>query len=112
MSEIVVVARLEAKAGRDDEARDALVALIAPTHAEDGCQLYALHESQESRGTFFFVERWQSRAHLDAHLANTHLTAFLECVDELFAAPPEISVLSPIAGGDDSRGVVRGVATA
>jgi len=44
-----------------------------------------------------FHENWTSKAHLDAHLANTHIQALLPRVDELCVAFPEIKIWEQIA---------------
>ena len=73
MPEIVVVGSLKAKPGKEDETRDALGGLVAPTHAEDGCILYALHQGTEDLTRFAFVERWESAEKLQAHLGSDHI---------------------------------------
>jgi len=111
MPEIVVVGSLRARPGKEAEAREALEALVEPTHAEDGCILYALHQSPDDATRFAFVERWTSREHLDAHLATPHIAALLERVDELFAEAPDIVVYDPIVRGDPQKGALAPQAT-
>ena len=73
MSEIVVVGSFTAQAGKESEALEAFRALVEPTHTEDGCILYALHQGAEDRRRLACVERWSSREALDAHLASPHI---------------------------------------
>ena len=44
MSEVVVVGSFKAEPGKEAEALQAFKELVGPTHAEDGCILYALHQ--------------------------------------------------------------------
>lgn len=44
MSEIVVVGSFTAQPGKEAEAVEAFEALVEPTHREEGCILYALHQ--------------------------------------------------------------------
>jgi len=66
MAEVNVIARLVARRGKEDELRELLRGMLAPTRAESGCKLYELYES-DSRGRFYFYERWESQAALDRH---------------------------------------------
>ena len=104
MSEIVVVGSLKAKPGKEDDTRDALGGLVAPTHAEDGCILYALHQGTDDPGRLAFVERWESRELLDAHLESAHVAAVLERVEELFGDSADIVVYEAVAEGEPKKG--------
>ena len=110
MSEIVVVGSLKARPGREDDARRALEGLVAPTHAEDGCILYALHQGTDDPTRLTFVERWTSRAHLDAHLSSPHIAELLGQVEELFAEAPDIVVYAPVPGGEERKGALAAAA--
>lgn len=73
---LTVVAHMKAAAGKEDELRGELRALVEPTSQEDGYVNYDLHESVEDPGTFVFYENWESAEHLEAHLATPHLERF------------------------------------
>lgn len=85
-----VVAEIHARPGQEAALREALLALIAPTRAEEGCVQYDLHESTDAPGQFVFYENWTSREHLDRHLASPHLEAIKARFGELLAGPPRI----------------------
>jgi quinol monooxygenase YgiN len=108
MPEIVVVGSLKARPGKEDETRDALSALVIPTHAEDGCILYALNQGVADRTRFAFVERWASQEQLDAHLASAHIAAVLAQADELLSEPPDIVVYEALPLGEDAKGSLAG----
>lgn len=74
-SPLIVIATIRAKAGAQDQVRDALQGLLAPTRAEAGCLVYDLHQDTEDPTVFVFHEAWESAAHLDAHLASAHIAA-------------------------------------
>ena len=80
---LTVIARMRAKAGKEQELRDALVALVAPTSQEKGCVNYDLHQGVEDPRWFFFYENWDSAEDLDAHLQAPHLVEFAGRLDEL-----------------------------
>jgi quinol monooxygenase YgiN len=104
MPEVVVVGAFTAEPGKEQEAAEAFEALVAPTHAEDGCILYALHRGADDGRRFAFIERWSSREALDAHLASPHVAALLERAEELFGQSADIVVYEPLPGGEERKG--------
>jgi quinol monooxygenase YgiN len=104
MSEIVVVGSFTAQPGKEAEAAEAFKALMEPTHREEGCILYALHQGMDDPRRLAFVERWASREALDAHLASAHIQEVLARVDELFGGSGDIVVYEPLPGGDAQKG--------
>jgi len=93
MSEkVTVIAHHRARAGKERALRDALLALCAPTRAEQGCLNYDLHESAEDPALLVFHENWVSKRDLDAHLRSPHIEAFRARAPELLAEPPAITL--------------------
>ena len=90
--ELTVLARIRAKAGKEEEVLREILSLIPPTRAEDGCINYDLHRSQEDPALFLLYETWRSRRDLDEHLAMPYLQAFLGKVPELLAEPVDLSL--------------------
>lgn len=94
---ITVVATFQAKPGKEDELKQALIGLLAPTRQEAGCINYDLHVLPEDPARFLFHENWMSKAHLDAHLQSAHIKVLLPRVPELAVAMPEIRIWERIA---------------
>jgi quinol monooxygenase YgiN len=94
---ITVVATFQARPGKENELRTALIGLVTPTRREAGCLNYDLHALPEDPAKFLFHENWTSKAHLDAHLQSAHIKALLPRVGELCVAPPEIRIWEQIA---------------
>ena len=103
MSEVVVVGSFVARDGKEAEAADAFKALVEPTHAEDGCILYALHQGNDDPRKLAFVERWESKELLGAHLESDHVKAVLALADDLFASA-DITVYDAVPGGEEKKG--------
>ncbi len=82
---------------------EAFEALVAPTHDEDGCILYALHRGVEDPRRLAFVERRESIEQLRAHLASDHVQAALAKAPELFDAD-DIVVYQAVPGGGRVKG--------
>ena len=83
---IKVVALFTAKPGKTDELKEVLLGLIAPTHQEEGCIYYELHQDLDS-GEFAMLEEWESIEALAAHFETPHiqdaLSKFESLIDNL-----------------------------
>lgn len=74
---------MRAAPGREDDLRQALIALVEPTSREEGSVDYVLHESIEEPGLFVFYENWESAERLGAHLEAPHLQDFVAKMGDL-----------------------------
>jgi len=104
MSEVVVVGSFTAEPGKEAEALEAFKALVEPTHGEDGCILYALHQGTDDPRRLAFVERWASRELLDAHLKSPHVSAVLERAEALFGDSGDIVIYEAVPAGETKKG--------
>ena len=104
MSEVVVVGSFRAQPGKEAEAVEAFKALVEPTHGEEGCILYALHQGIDDPRRLAFVERWASREELDAHLRSPHGAKAPERGEELFGDSADIGVYDAVPGGEPRKG--------
>jgi quinol monooxygenase YgiN len=103
MSEVVVVGAFTARDGKESEAQQAFEALVTPTHGEDGCILYALHRGHDDPRRLAFIERWESKEKLEAHLESDHVKDVLTKVDDLFSSA-DITVYDAVPGGEEKKG--------
>ena len=94
---ITVVATFQAKPGKAEELKRALISLVAPTRKEAGCINYDLHQSPDDPGKFLFHENWTTKAALDAHLQMPHIQVLLPRMDELAVGMPDIVIWEKIA---------------
>ena len=85
-----VVAHLTSRPDTIEQTRKALIELIEPTRAENGCIRYELTQNNDDPTDFTFVEEWASDATLDEHLESEHIRKLQLRADELFASPPDI----------------------
>lgn len=99
MPNIRVVATMVAKPGCLEKLRAAATALLAPSRKDPGCLGYDLHQSVEDSATFVFIETWESRELLEAHLRTPHLEAFLPLAGEL-TEHMDIKLLESIAAAE------------
>ncbi len=92
MNEVLtVIAHARAKSGKEEQAREILLALVAPTRLEHGCIDYVLHQSVENPSLFVFYENWATAADLDAHSRSSHIVHFRDICGESLLEPPIIS---------------------
>lgn len=78
---ITVIAEIKVRAGHLDAIVKRFQALQAEVLAEEGCYQYtpltdtlpAIERQSLATDTLFMVERWESHAHLDAHLKTVHM---------------------------------------
>ncbi len=79
-----------------DELRVELQAMLAPTHAEPGCEFYRLYESERT-GQFFFHELWESEEALEAHSKTPHFAHLRQMTQNLLAKPMEGNKVSQLS---------------
>jgi quinol monooxygenase YgiN len=95
MAKVHVIARFVASEGSENQLRALLHGMLAPTHAESGCELYELYES-DSRGRFYLNETWESRDALDRHLATPHFQRLKQVGGELVKEPFEVNIVKEV----------------
>ncbi|HYI31025.1 MAG TPA: putative quinol monooxygenase [Bradyrhizobium sp.] len=77
MSELFMVVAMHAKAGREDELRRDLIAVVGPSRSEEGNLRYELFVDQSDPGRFVFVEHWVTpEAQHKHHTEGTHIQEF------------------------------------
>ena len=94
---LTVIARVKAKAGKEAEVLKHLISLVGPSRKDAGCLTYDLHHSQTDPASFVFLENWESREHLEQHLAKPDLQQTISSLQPLVAEPPEITFWDKIA---------------
>ena len=90
--QVTVVVRIKAKPGTKAEVKQALLSLLAPTRAEDGCLNFDMHESPDDDSLFLFHENWTSEEALNTHLQAAHLRKWIDRAKELLAEPMELTL--------------------
>ena len=99
----VIVATITPKPDQFDAVEEVLTRLIPDVHAEDGCELYALHKGKDR---FVFVEKWRDMAALGAHGSGPGIQALTEGLRGLVAGAPDVQILEAVPAGDAAKGAV------
>jgi quinol monooxygenase YgiN len=97
MAKVQVIARFVAREGSERQLRALLQSMLAPTRAEQGCEMYELYES-DSKGRFYLNETWASQAALDQHMAMPHFGRLEQTGGKLVREPFEINIVKRLAG--------------
>jgi|SRR3712207_772791 len=101
---VVVVAVFTAAPGRLEELRSALVEAIPAVHAEDGCELYAIHDAPGDQ--IYMLEKWTSTELLDAHGSGPAVARLQELTRGLTAAEVQVIRMHPIPAGTPAQGLL------
>ena len=90
------------------EAKEALIAAlraaIPAVHEESGCILYAIHDADD--GTIVMLEKWSSRAELDAHAAGPAVERLDALIAPHIASPVVVTTMTPLSAGTDHQGAI------
>jgi quinol monooxygenase YgiN len=78
---LTIVAHIEARLEDIEWVKAELLKLIEPTRKEKGCINYDLHQDNERPEIFKFYENWESRELWQAHMANSHLEAYMKATE-------------------------------
>jgi quinol monooxygenase YgiN len=100
---VVVVATITPLLEYRDEVIAAFTETIPQVHAEDGCELYALHQAEDR---LIMVEKWASREALATHSKGAALAAMNPKLAGKVAGRPEVIVLDAVPAGDPAKGAL------
>ncbi|HEV8223538.1 MAG TPA: putative quinol monooxygenase [Streptosporangiaceae bacterium] len=98
---IVVVATISPKPDHTDAVAAAFAEIIPQVHAEDGCELYALHRAGDQ---LIMIERWASEEALAMHSRGAALAALNPALRGKLTGPAQIVVSHPLPAGDPAKG--------
>jgi quinol monooxygenase YgiN len=84
---LVIVAGFQARPGKEDQLRDTLAAMIAPSVAEAGCLGYRPLADPARPGAMICLEEWADDAALESHFQTSHFTKAARILGEILAAP-------------------------
>ncbi|HYI01069.1 putative quinol monooxygenase [Hyalangium sp.] len=91
MQDIVyVVAKLQARAGKEEALRKLIEPVIEPTRQEKGCRRYSVMQDRQNPAVITLLEEWDTEADLDTHLALPHLQKIFAELKDVLGAPPDI----------------------
>ena len=102
---IIVVATAIPIPEHRDEVIAAFEAAAEKVHAsEDGCLLYALHETQD--GKLVMIEKYESGEAFAAHVKGDGLAALIAALKDKLTGPMDVQMLAPHSAGSASKGAL------
>ncbi len=91
MQDIVyVVAKLQARAGKEEALRKLIEQGVESTRKEKGCLRYSVMQDRQNPLVLTLLEEWETEADLNTHLALPHLQKVFTQLPDLLGAPPDI----------------------
>jgi quinol monooxygenase YgiN len=100
---VVVVATITPAPGQSEAVEAVLTDIVPAVHAEEGCEMYALHRAGEK---FVMVEKWSDMAALGAHGSGLNVKGLNERLAGLVGGRSSIEILEPVPVGDGRKGAV------
>lgn len=94
---LYLTAKLKVKSEKIEELKQAALAIVADSRAEDGCVSYNVHQSVEDETVFIWRECWRSKAALDEHFQKNYVADFFGKVDEFASEQPQITLTKMIS---------------
>ena len=89
---IIVIAEAQALPEHADALAPILAKAAQASRADEGCIDYHFYRDTEDGTRFCSVEHWESKAHLDAHMAGPNVQGLLGALPGKVAADPVITV--------------------
>jgi quinol monooxygenase YgiN len=95
---IVINAIVEAKKGKEEELENLLRAMIPQVQEEDGAVIYTLHRSRNSKGKYFFYEKYKDQAAVDYHFSTHYFKELIDKFSNLLETEPIVDIFEEIDG--------------
>ena len=85
-----IIAILEAKKGKEQELKQALIEVIAPSRNESTCLEFRLHQAKNNPQQFVIYENWQSQEEHAKQFEKPYIINFVKKTEALLAKPFEV----------------------
>ncbi|MEK7725236.1 MAG: putative quinol monooxygenase [Acidobacteriota bacterium] len=95
--DLYLTARLKVKSDKVEELKQAALAIVEDSRAEEGCLSYNFHQSLEDETVFIWRECWTGKVALDEHFEKDYVKNFFGIVNEIAAEPPQITLTKLIS---------------
>lgn len=95
---LIVTGSVIARDGAFDALLEASQAHVGRSRTEPGCISHAVYRDTGNPLRLFFFERWESRAHLDAHFQTAGTATFLAATRDLVAGKPDLDIYAVAEG--------------
>ena len=94
---MILVAVLEAQAGKEKEMEEALRAVVPKVKAEEGTLAYSLHRAKDNPAKFMFYEKYKDEEAMAYHGSTPYLAELFVTIGPMLAGEPVISMYEELA---------------
>ena len=99
MSKKFVLASFYPKNGKNNEVKETILAMVNPTRAEEGNEIYNFYEVKNNDGkniSFYLFEIYKDHVALDFHKNTSHYKNYRSKIVDLLDKPIEVKILTSI----------------
>ena len=99
MSKIIVFASFYPKKNKSDEVKQIILAMVNPTRAEEGNEIYNFYETKNNDGksiSYHLFEIYKDSAALDLHRNTAHYKNYRSKIIDLLDKPIDVKILNSI----------------
>lgn len=89
MKPYVVIVLLEAKPGKEEELKEALMEVVEPHRSQKACLEYRLHQDTKNPAKFGIYARWENEEEHDKEFQKPYVQSLLKKLDVLLIRPLE-----------------------
>jgi len=93
---VSVIAGFTVKDGKEAECLAVVKKLVAETQKENGCIMYDCFRSNDDPKKFVIMEKWETKAALDAHMATAHFKEYIPMLDSFSAGGVSVNIYTPL----------------
>ena len=87
---VIISGRFFIRSDKRAAAVEAMLAMAAETHKEEGCLVYDFSADLVDETKFYIYEEWETAVALDAHGQTAHMATFRAQLSEMVSAAPQI----------------------
>ncbi|MDH5503929.1 MAG: antibiotic biosynthesis monooxygenase [Acidimicrobiia bacterium] len=95
MSKISMMGTITCQEGKADEMAAVLTQMVQAARQEPGVEIYSYHRGEDDR--FWFFALMTDQESVQNHGQSDEMKAAMQAFGPLMAAPPEMSVTTPVA---------------
>lgn len=95
MSKVSMMGIITCQEGKADEMAEVLTQMVDAARQEPGVEIYSYHRGEDDR--FWFFALMTDQESMQHHGQSDAMKAAMAAFGPLMAAPPEMSVTSPVA---------------
>ncbi len=92
-----VMVIMEAKPGKIEELKQALIALIKPSRSEKTCLEYRLHQDNSNPAIFILYENWENEEAHQMQFSKPYIQDFVAQTGDMMTKPFEVYFAKELA---------------